>query len=53
MPGEVTEIVLRPIMTKSTVSRLNQGPRKLEDTLVFHTMFGRDIFIVVTAEYGL
>ncbi|KAI1792704.1 DNase I-like protein [Ganoderma leucocontextum] len=51
LPGETAEITISAHVDDGTASQLNLGNTHLEDTLVLHTVLGRDHFIAVSGDY--
>ncbi|KZT26139.1 DNase I-like protein [Neolentinus lepideus HHB14362 ss-1] len=51
LPGETTDIRITVHVTKESASELNLRSRKLDCTLILHTIFGKDHFITVHGEY--
>ncbi|KAL0579195.1 hypothetical protein V5O48_002817 [Marasmius crinis-equi] len=51
LPNEAQEIVLSVLVDNHSAFNLNLGSRKLDCTLILHTLLGKDHFISVSGEY--
>ncbi|KAH8102042.1 DNase I-like protein [Cristinia sonorae] len=51
LPGETASVSLITVTDDGVVGRLNSGPSRLNDTLILHTLLGKDHFISTTAQY--
>lgn len=53
LPGERVNISLTVLSDDSIVGRLNCGTSRLDDTIILHTLLGKDHFVSITAQYGM
>ncbi|THH32874.1 hypothetical protein EUX98_g1340 [Antrodiella citrinella] len=51
LPGEKKTVSLTAVLDNSVVGRLNSGVARLDDTLILHTLLGKDHFVSITAQY--